>query len=278
MRNNVAYLLVAIALAILPTYGKNAMAAEAHVLNVINSGTHKQLAVSARTKGAFTKDIRNNVASGAPLIFTYTIELKRHRTVVWDETVREFYVKKMVKFNTLTNEYQTWQKEADDEADIDFAAEIEAVNYKEPEKKIAPENDSKENKHDGIQTQPASSGQLDKPVESETVAEDEAPAEATVMEPLIFTKQAEFEKWMSSLEKLNVIPTEGLDKSGRYYYRVKCTMKSIKLIPPFNYILFFIALLDFDTDWTSSTIFTINGSAKSGLPAKATQQNGKQTR
>ena len=83
--------------------------------------------------------------------------------------------------------------------------------------------------------------------------------------------EKEFESWMTNLNNINVIPTEELEKSGRYYYRVKCTMKSIKLIPPFNYILFFIALLDFDTDWTSSTIFTINGTRESGQATMTTQ-------
>ncbi len=262
MIHNIFKLFLLMALVTVIIYPKSVLAYDAYVLNVVNTGTEEQLALSAKVKGAFTQEIRENIASGAPLVFTYTIELKRDRALIWDEKIRRIYVKKMVKLDTLTQEYQTWEKQADDEEDINFTTEMEAVNYKEPEKSG--------NMEDGNNSEEAEKATNDKPGE-QTLEDNQEKKNPTVMEPLIFKEQKEVEKWMMSLENVMVTSTEELDKSGRYYYRVKCTMKSIKLIPPFNYILFFIALLDFDTDWTSSTIFTINGTGESGPATKATQ-------
>jgi hypothetical protein len=205
--------------------GAFAFADDAHIINVVKADSVDRVIVSATLKGAFTPEIRKSIDSGGPVTFTYHIQLKRLRGLIWDKTVYKFTLKKMVKFDALKKEYLAWEKKDEDEDDIDFKAELENVHF---------------NKAGDVS-------------EVTTTQEEEI-----VMEPLIFKKVSELEKWMTHIEKFDLGSTKGLDASAFYKARVRCKMKQLKLIPPFNYILFFMSFLDFDTEWTNSTTFSIN--------------------
>jgi len=211
-----------------------ALAAEAFIVDVVREGGGDSVNISATLKGAFTPEIKESIASGAPVVFTYFIQLKRHRAVIWNETVRKLVIERMVKFDTLTKDYLTWEKRAGDQDEIDFKRELEKVEFKNE-----PAGESRKQKED-------------------TEPRDNKNNPETVLEPVQLKKSSELEKWMTHLEKIGLGKVEGLEPNARHYARVRCTMKSVKLIPPFNYILFFISLWDFDTDWTSSTAFTIS--------------------
>lgn len=214
--------------------GAFAFAADAHIINVVKADSVDRVIVSATLKGAFTPGIRKSIDSGGPVTFTYHIQLKRLRGLIWDKTVYKFTLKKMVKFDALKKEYLAWEKKAEDEDDIDFKAELKNAHFNVT----------------------GDVSEITTPKEEKIVEPDSE----VVMEPLIFKKVSELEKWMTHIEKFDLGSTEGLDASAFYKARVRCKMKQLKLIPPFNYILFFMSFLDFDTEWTNSTIFSINGS------------------
>jgi len=110
-----------------------AAAEDAFVVDVVRSKPYDRISISAAIKGAFTREIVETINSGAPVTFTYFLQLKKYRTVVWDETVRSIAIKRMVKFDTLKKEYLTWEKRAEDEDDINFKAELTAMEYKSAE-------------------------------------------------------------------------------------------------------------------------------------------------
>lgn len=227
--------LLASALCLIAIFNSPAAARQAFVVDVIRAKPYDHVLASASIRGAFTPEIIETIQSGAPVTFTYFIQLKRHRPIIWNETVRELAIKRMVKFDTLKKEYLTWEKRAEDEDEIDFELELKALEFKrgergEPEAKPAP----------GSTAPAAGSGGK------------------TAADPVALKNLKELERWMTHLEKVDLGPAKGLDRYTRYYIRVRCEMKSIKLIPPFNYILFFVSFWDFDTDWGSSTPFTIN--------------------
>lgn len=207
-----------------------AEAKDAFVVDVVRTSPYDRISVSAAIKGAFTKEIKETIDSGTPTTFTYFLQLKRHRMLVWNETEREVIIKRMVKYDTLKKEYLTWEKRDENENRIDFKAELAAVEY----------NDEEAVK-EGTNPAAGVKGAADAP-----------------LKPVTIKDPKELERWMTHLEKIDLGPVEGLKPQTRYYARVRCEMKSIKLIPPFNYILFFLALWDFDTDWSSSTPFTVN--------------------
>ncbi len=59
----------------------------------------------------------------------------------------------------------------------------------------------------------------------------------------------EAKKWMSTVEKLPIIPKSGLQKDQEYYLKVKAELSKVELPLFFRYILFWVSLWDFETDW-----------------------------
>jgi len=59
----------------------------------------------------------------------------------------------------------------------------------------------------------------------------------------------EAKKWMSTVENLPVIPTWWLSRNQEYYLRVKAELSKVELPLFFRYILFWVSLWDFETDW-----------------------------
>jgi hypothetical protein len=59
----------------------------------------------------------------------------------------------------------------------------------------------------------------------------------------------EAKKWMSTVEHLSVMPTSRLDRNQEYYLRVKAELSKVELPLFFRYILFWVSLWDFETEW-----------------------------
>lgn len=59
----------------------------------------------------------------------------------------------------------------------------------------------------------------------------------------------EAKKWMSTVENLPIIPTVRLQKDQEYYLKVKAELSKVELPLFFRYILFWVSLWDFETDW-----------------------------
>lgn len=211
----------------------SAKAEKASVENIIRNKPYSRIVVSAHIKGAFTREIVDTIQSGAPVTFTYFIELERIREILWDKTVRKLAIRRMVKYDTLRKEYIAWEKRAEKKNKIDFKAELDAMEYKEK----------------NIINEPPKSGK--------TVEDNKSPEPA--IEPDTFTDIDQLNEWMTRLDKIDLGATDGLETDAVYYTRIKSEMKTIKLIPPFNYILFFVSLWNFDTDWGESDWFKING-------------------
>lgn len=211
-------------------------AEEAYIVDVVRSGPQDRVMISATLKGAMTKEIRDNIESGAPVIFTYMVKLRKVRTLVWDETIREVAVKKLVKYDPLRKVYLTWEKKGSNQDEIGFEEELVAMEYKD--------------KEDASPAPPAST----------TSSAKDAPLPP--QEPTPLKDRDAMEKWMTHLENVDLAASSDLRNTGRHYASVKCEMKPIKLLPPFNYILFFVSLWDFDTKWSDSTFFAINGSSE----------------
>jgi len=212
-----------------------AFAADAFMVDVVRSPAVDKTAISATLKNGFSKEIRENIDSGAPVVFTYFIELKRIRTVIWNETVKKMTLKRMVKFDPLHKVYMMWEKKGEDEADIAFNAELASVDHRE---------------------KPKESSQSASPMAQAQTAQQTQSA----MEPVVTMDQDKMEIWMTRLENVEIGSAASLKNGARHYFRVRCEMYSIKLMPPFNYILFFVALWNFDTDWEISTPFVANHS------------------
>jgi Domain of unknown function (DUF4390) len=59
----------------------------------------------------------------------------------------------------------------------------------------------------------------------------------------------EAKKWMSRVENLPVIPTCWLNRDQEYYLNVKAELSKVELPLFFRYILFWMSLWDFETEW-----------------------------
>ena len=59
----------------------------------------------------------------------------------------------------------------------------------------------------------------------------------------------EAKKWMAEVVALSITPLSNLKKVHRYELRMMAELKKIRLPYYLNYILFFLSLWDFETDW-----------------------------
>jgi hypothetical protein len=59
----------------------------------------------------------------------------------------------------------------------------------------------------------------------------------------------EARKWMTEIENLKIIPLNRLEKGEQYQLRVKAEVSKKTLPLYLHYILFFVSLWDFETDW-----------------------------
>ncbi|MGD8990818.1 MAG: DUF4390 domain-containing protein [Desulfobacterales bacterium] len=59
----------------------------------------------------------------------------------------------------------------------------------------------------------------------------------------------EAKKWMTEIDSLKIIPLNRLEKGKQYQLRVKAEVSKKTLPLYLHYILFFVSLWDFETDW-----------------------------
>lgn len=59
----------------------------------------------------------------------------------------------------------------------------------------------------------------------------------------------EAKKWMTEINSLKIIPLNRLEKGEQYQLRVKAEVSKKTLPLYLHYILFFVSLWDFETDW-----------------------------
>ncbi len=76
---------------------------------------------------------------------------------------------------------------------------------------------------------------------------------------------------MVQLRDIHIIPTKYLKPNEEYYIRVKGEMVAKSFWFPFNYILFFVDFLNFDTDWAESTSIVVNQFPVSEKPLESDQ-------
>ncbi len=68
------------------------------------------------------------------------------------------------------------------------------------------------------------------------------------------TSIEEAKTWMSTVSDLSLTPLWRLEKGEQYRLYVKAELSKVDLPLFFRYVLFFVSLWDFETDWQSITI------------------------
>ena len=59
----------------------------------------------------------------------------------------------------------------------------------------------------------------------------------------------EAQQWMTEIASLKVVPLKDLEKGRRYQIRAKAELSKLTLPFYLHYVLFFVSLWDFETDW-----------------------------
>ena len=67
--------------------------------------------------------------------------------------------------------------------------------------------------------------------------------------PITVKTIKEAEKVMTEIDSLKVLPLDRLVKGNRYQIRTKAQLSKVRLPLYLHYILFFVAMWDFETDW-----------------------------
>jgi hypothetical protein len=67
--------------------------------------------------------------------------------------------------------------------------------------------------------------------------------------PITVKSIEEAEKKMTEIDSLKVIPLDQLVKGNRYQIRTKAQLSKVRLPLYLHYILFFVSMWDFETDW-----------------------------
>ncbi len=68
-------------------------------------------------------------------------------------------------------------------------------------------------------------------------------------DPVVVKSFQEAQKLMTEISSLKIIPLAGLEKGRQYQIRAKAELSKLTLPFYLHYILFFVSLWDFETDW-----------------------------
>lgn len=68
-------------------------------------------------------------------------------------------------------------------------------------------------------------------------------------QPILTQSFQEAQRYMTEIDGLVVYPLEGLKKGGQYQIRTMAEMNKATLPWKMHYVLFFVSLWDFETDW-----------------------------
>ncbi|MDH5638369.1 MAG: DUF4390 domain-containing protein, partial [Nitrospinota bacterium] len=171
--------------------------------------------------------------------FTYVIQVKQERTLLWDRSARQVVIKRVVKYDTLKKNYLAWEKRDDTkpEEEIEFEEELRKAEYKKTDENTNAKIAARGKASDGPSATDA----------------DASP----MMDPLILLTAGEMMQWMSDTGAVDMGPMEGLGGQGTYYAMARLKVKSMNSSPPLTYILFFVSFLDFDTGWLTSKPFKV---------------------
>jgi len=66
---------------------------------------------------------------------------------------------------------------------------------------------------------------------------------------LVFKEFEAAKKVMAEIRNIKVVPLDELQKRNKYQLRVKAELKKVELPLYLHYVLFFVTLWDFETDW-----------------------------
>lgn len=66
---------------------------------------------------------------------------------------------------------------------------------------------------------------------------------------LVFKDFAVAKKAMAEISNIEVVPLEQLQRKSQYQLRVKAELEKVRLPLYLHYVLFFVTLWDFETDW-----------------------------
>lgn len=67
--------------------------------------------------------------------------------------------------------------------------------------------------------------------------------------PITVNSMGKAQKLMSEIDSLKVIPLKQLEKGKRYQIRTKAQLSKVTLPFYLHYVLFFVSMWDFETDW-----------------------------
>lgn len=70
----------------------------------------------------------------------------------------------------------------------------------------------------------------------------------------------EARQWIKSLDRIPVATYDELEYDRTYYLKIKAELKSIKIVFPLNYVLFFFSFFDKETSWHESPLFVVKES------------------
>jgi hypothetical protein len=159
-----------------------AMAREAYLSDFVVTNTRDHLLVYFTVNNCFTPEMNNAIESGIETTFTFLVQLREKRDLIWDKKIAEVEVNHSIKYDSLKKTY--------------------SVRFSEDNNR-----------------------------------------EATVR------TFEEAKKLMAEIVALKVAPMHQLKKGKRYQLQMKAQLDEIKL--PFNlhYVLFFLSLWNFETDW-----------------------------
>jgi hypothetical protein len=66
---------------------------------------------------------------------------------------------------------------------------------------------------------------------------------------LVFKEFEKAKKAMAEIRNIEVVPLKELQRKGKYQLRVKAELEKVRLPLYLHYVLFFVTLWDFETDW-----------------------------
>ena len=94
--------------------GPARLSGDASVASLTTDTTEHDLYASFSLRDAFTEDVREKIATGLPVTFTYYLEVARRRPFWFDKVLLRKTVTTTVTFDTLTHQY-TLSKSVNDE-------------------------------------------------------------------------------------------------------------------------------------------------------------------
>lgn len=157
-------------------------AQEATLKNIIVTNTRDDLLIYLTVEGAFPKNMETAISTGAPVTFSFFVNLFQTRGFWLDKRISELKVLHTIKYDKLKNGYiveRSW--------DADHQRVVKSF--------------------------------------------DEA------------------KKLMAEIDSLKIVELNRLERDSQYQIRTKAQLRKLTLPLYLHYILFFISLWDFDTDW-----------------------------